>query len=168
MEGFSVMSPEFAYRKQFGNGLVCKTLNDRPAHVCKNANMTRAKRVTRRHDRKTYGDEAGAKPLHYLKEWREFRRLTQEALADAVETTKGTISLLEKGANPRSGGVRAQSLSDKWARRLAIPLKTTAGMLFDHDPNSLPTDILEIWTSIPDEVKPQAKIILETFRRKGT
>jgi transcriptional regulator with XRE-family HTH domain len=117
------------------------------------------------------------RPLHFLKEWREFRNMTGEQLANAVNeyepglnTNKGTISLLEGGARPEptlpgAQKKRAQRLSDKWAKRLAAALKTTPGMLLDHDPNTLGTDILEIWGNIPDDVKPQALTILETFRR---
>lgn len=63
--------------------------------------------------------------LHYLRQWREFRRMTQEQLADAVGTSKAVISLLES---------ENRGLSDKWAHRLAKPLRTTPGALFDYDP----------------------------------
>lgn len=32
---------------------------------------------------------------HFIKEWREFRRLTQEQLADMLRTTKTSISRIE-------------------------------------------------------------------------
>lgn len=94
-------------------------------------------------------------PLHYLKEWREFRKLTQEQLAEAVATTKGVISLIESGD---------RGLSDKWARRLAPALRTRPGWLLDHDPHTLPSDILEVWSAIPVERQAQAIKVLETFR----
>lgn len=96
-------------------------------------------------------------PLHFLKEWREFREMSQEALADAIvpKTTKGVISLIESGD---------RGLSDKWARRLAPALRTRPGWLLDHDPHTLPTDILEVWSAIPVERQVQALQVLETFR----
>lgn len=96
-------------------------------------------------------------PLHFLKEWREFRSLTQEQLASEVGTDKSVISLLESGG---------RGLSDKWARRLAGPLRTSAGMILDHDPNRLPTSILEIWGEVPEDQKDQARAVLETFRKR--
>jgi transcriptional regulator with XRE-family HTH domain len=134
----------FAYRKPSGKPLVCALFNDSRAVVLQTANMPGPRR-------------SKEKPQHYLKEWREFRHLTQQQLADAVGTDKSVISLLENGG---------MGMTDKWARKLAEPLRTRAGILIDHDPNDLPTDILDIWTSIPDEAKPQAQSILETFKKQ--
>lgn len=38
-----------------------------------------------------------AKPRHFLREWRKYRRLTQEKLAERTELTSGAISQLENG-----------------------------------------------------------------------
>jgi len=100
-----------------------------------------------------------AQPDHFLKEWREFRRMTQEQLADAVDTTKGVISLLESGD---------RGLSDKWARRLAPALQTQPGWLLDYDPETLPTSILEVWASIPADQQEQAIKVLQTFIKKAS
>jgi transcriptional regulator with XRE-family HTH domain len=98
------------------------------------------------------------KPLpNHLRAWREFRQMTQEQLADAVGTTPAVISLLETGN---------RQLSLKWLQRFAKPLRTSPGFILDHDPNDLPTDILEIWATIPEETQPQALQILRTFARK--
>jgi transcriptional regulator with XRE-family HTH domain len=96
---------------------------------------------------------------NYLRAWREFREFTQEQLADKVGTDKGVISLLE------SGGRR---LSDKWLRKLAPALNTTPGHLLDHDPNDLPTDILDIWSRIDDRDRAQAARVLSSFVKTGT
>lgn len=85
--------------------------------------------------------------------------MTQEQLADAVGTDKGVISLLESGL---------RGLSGKWLRRLAPVLETTPGHLLDHDPNDLPTDIIDIWSSIDERDRETAKRVLESFRRTGT
>lgn len=92
---------------------------------------------------------------NHLRAWREFRELTQEDLAEAVGTTGSVISMIESGS---------RGLSDKWLRKLAPALGTTPGYLLDHDPNDLPTDIIDIWTSIPDRDKPTALRILEGFK----
>ncbi|MFC5372956.1 helix-turn-helix domain-containing protein [Brevundimonas faecalis] len=100
-----------------------------------------------------------AKDANHLAAWRTFRHLTQAELAEKVDTTKAVISNLETGA---------RGLSDKWLRRLAPALGTSPGMLLDHDPNDLPTDVLETWAAIPEESKAQALRVLESFRRTGT
>src|SRR5687768_13320117 len=71
--------------------------------------------------------------VNHLKAWREFRRMTQEELAEKVGTTGSVISMLESGN---------RGLSDKWLRKLAPALNTSPGHLLDHDPNDLPTDII--------------------------
>lgn len=96
---------------------------------------------------------------NHLRAWREFRKLTQEQLAEKVGTDKGVISLLESGS---------RGLSDKWLYRLAPILGTTPGQLLDHDPNELPTDIIDIWARIPERDKATARRVLESFRRTGT
>jgi transcriptional regulator with XRE-family HTH domain len=99
------------------------------------------------------------KQRNYLRAWREFRELTQEQLADKVGTDKGVISLLESGA---------RRLSDKWLRKLAPALNTTPGHLLDHDPNNMPTDILDIWSKIDDRDRAQAARVLSSFVKTGT
>lgn len=99
------------------------------------------------------------RPPHYLREWRKFRRMTQEELADAVGTSKSVVSEMERGN---------LQLSPKWLRKFAPVLKTQPGHILDHDPNELPTDILDIWEHIPERDRPVARRVLEGFRRTGT
>lgn len=94
---------------------------------------------------------------HFLVEWREFRQMTQEQLAVAVGTDKSVISLLESGD---------RGLSDKWARRLAPPLRTTPGAILDHNPNDTDTSIIELWLSVPEEDRPTALRMLKSLRRQ--
>lgn len=98
------------------------------------------------------------KPPNNLKAWREFRELTQEKLAEKAGTTPGVISLLESGK---------RGLSLKWLLKFAPALRTTPGMILDHDPTSLDTSILEIWATLPAEARSQATEILQTFARKN-
>src|SRR5689334_1132894 len=72
----------------------------------------------------SYIADVAEKPAHYLREWREFVKMpgrddpgmTQEELAEAIGTSKSTISDLERGR---------LRLSDKWLRKIAPVLKTT-------------------------------------------
>ena len=91
---------------------------------------------------------------NYLREWREFRGLTQEELADMVETTKAVISLLENEKRP---------LSSKWLRRIGDALDTQPGHILDHDPNELPSDVFEIWGKIAKKDRAKAARILQAF-----
>lgn len=81
--------------------------------------------------------------------------MTQEELADATETTGSVISLLESGS---------RKLSPKWLRKIAPALSTTPGYLLDHDPNDLPTDVLDTWAAIPEAERPRALEVLRAFR----
>ena len=94
-----------------------------------------------------------------LRLWREYREMTQEELAEAIGTTAAVISLLESGK---------RRLSLKWLLKLAPALKTTPGFLIDHDPNDLPTDVMEIWADIPEQQQEQAIAILRTFAKKAS
>jgi transcriptional regulator with XRE-family HTH domain len=92
---------------------------------------------------------------HFLREWREFRKLTQDELADRVGTSKSVISDMERGK---------LQLSPKWLRRFAPVLDAQPGHILDHDPKDLDTDIIDIWTHIPDRDKATARRVLEQFR----
>lgn len=96
---------------------------------------------------------------NHLRAWRKFRGMTQQELADALDTTKSVISDLERGV---------VQLNDKWLRRLAPVLETQPGILLDHDPSELDNDIIDIWAHIPDESRAQAAAVLRTFTRTGT
>lgn len=91
---------------------------------------------------------------NYLKQWREFRGLNQEQLAEMIGTTKAVISLLENEKRP---------LSSKWLRKIAEALNTRPGHILDHDPNELPADLFELWADIKDVDRAQAVRILRTF-----
>jgi transcriptional regulator with XRE-family HTH domain len=92
---------------------------------------------------------------NHLRAWREFRKLTQEQLADKAKCSKATIGHLENGE---------RRLSDKWLSVLAPILQTRPGFILEHNPNDLPTDILDIWASIADADKPRAIEVLKAFR----
>lgn len=94
-----------------------------------------------------------------LRLWREYRRMTQEQLAEAIGTTAAVISLLESGK---------RRLSLKWLLKIAPALRTTPGFILDHDPDDLPTDILDVWADIPEQQQAQALEILKTFARKAS
>ena len=100
-------------------------------------------------------DDEGHRHNH-LKAWCEFRRLTQKELADQAGTSGSVISLLESGD---------RKLSPKWLRRLAPALKTTPGMILEHNPNDIPADVLDAWAEIPEEKRSDAMAMLRALAR---
>lgn len=96
---------------------------------------------------------------NHLRAWREFRGMTQAALAEQVDTNANMIQYLETGE---------RALSAKWLRRLAPALDTTPGMLLDHDPAELDTNIIDIWASASSRERKQITEIARTLRRTGT
>lgn len=97
---------------------------------------------------------------NFLRDWRDYRKLTQADLAAAVDTSVSVISMLESGE---------RQLGAKWLRKLAPVLGTTPGFLLDHNPYELPSDMMEIWNRAAPEQKEQIIALAETvvkFRPK--
>jgi transcriptional regulator with XRE-family HTH domain len=94
---------------------------------------------------------------NYLRAWREYRGMTQSALAEKVNTTGAVISLLESGQ---------RGLGDKWLRRLAPVLGTTPGHLLEFAPQDADTDIMQVWNDIAEDDRPQVLQIVKTFARQ--
>lgn len=130
--------------------------------------------VDRPRNRKVYApcDDGGNARLHnvdmasapypnHIRAWREFRHLTQEELAEAVGCSKASIGHWESGI---------REVAPKWLYPIAKALSTSPGYLLDHDPNDLPTAILDIWADIPPEERPRALEMLRVgfAKRTGT
>lgn len=101
------------------------------------------------------GRKASGGGDNHLRAWRELRGLTQEELAKRVETTGAVISLLESGKRP---------LSDKWLRKFALALETTAGFLLDHDPGDIDAAFLTAALDVPKDRREQVLVILKSFK----
>jgi transcriptional regulator with XRE-family HTH domain len=95
-------------------------------------------------------------PLHYLREWRLYRGLSQPELAERVDTSHQVIGYLERG--------RTQ-LSANWLQKLAPALQTQAGHIIDYNPEELDADVLAVWSKIPSTDRPQALRVLRTFAK---
>lgn len=96
---------------------------------------------------------------NFLRAWRTFRKLSQAELAEKVGTNANMIQYLETGE---------RGLSAKWLRKLAPALDTSPGLLLDHDPHMLDSDILEIWNTAGPREKRQISEIAKTLLRDGT
>jgi transcriptional regulator with XRE-family HTH domain len=96
---------------------------------------------------------------NHLRDWRNFRKLTQEQLAELVGTNPNMIGYLESGE---------RGLSAKWLRRLAPALNTTPGMLLDHDPADLDSDIIDIWAHADRRQRSQLSEVAKAIVKTGT
>lgn len=95
----------------------------------------------------------------FIREWREHRGLTQQALGDGLDppASAGTISSYESGK---------REVSMDRLRQIADALKTTPGSILDGPPRAVvPVEVINIWDRIPFESRDQAKDILKTFAK---
>ncbi len=88
-----------------------------------------------------------------------FRKIKGAELAEALGITAGMVSDL---ANSK------RALSAKWLRRLADALHTTPGLLLDHDPQDLDSDIIEMWVNASAAQRRQLKDVAQALVRTGT
>lgn len=102
-------------------------------------------------------DDKNGGPNH-VAAWREYRKITQSKLADAVGTNANMISMLETSD---------RGLSAKWLRRLAPALQTTPGLLLDHNPFDLSTDLLDMWLKADSIQKRQLSDIAKAIVKEG-
>lgn len=97
---------------------------------------------------------------NYLRAWMRFRKVKGARIAEALDITPGMVSELASSK---------RALSAKWLRRLAPLLDTTPGMLLDHDPNQLDSDIIEIWANASSQDRKMIADIARTVvHRDGT
>lgn len=88
---------------------------------------------------------------HFIREWREHRGLTQEQLADRLDTTKANISRVES---------LKQGYTQDFLEACAEALQTDAASLLMRNPGD-PDAIWSIW----DQAKPgQRKQIIEVSK----
>lgn len=127
-----------------------------PASTGKYANPgtpTRARRAKMlRMSKKQY-----PKPRHYLREWRQFRKMTLEDLAKEAGTTKGVISEIE---------LSKKGLSLKWLYRLAPALKTSPGMIVDYHPEIVDHDALSAFLRLGEAEKQQVLKIIGVLQKR--
>jgi transcriptional regulator with XRE-family HTH domain len=94
---------------------------------------------------------------HFIRQWRQHRGLTQEMLADRLETTKANISRIEN---------LKQGYTQDFLEACANALMTSASSLITRDPTDM-----EFW-SLWDQAKPaerqQIVEITKTLLRTGT
>lgn len=97
-----------------------------------------------------------AKQRHFIKEWRKFRHLTQEQLAERVGYDRSYINKIENGK---------KRYDQPFLEAAAEALQCEPADLIMRDPTD-PGGIWSIWDQIPKAQRVQAVKILETFTKK--
>lgn len=116
----------------------------------------------------TVSDAAGAKWHHldmakkaqkqFIREWRKFRGLTQEQLAERMGIARSYVSHVEKG-NRRYDQLFLEAAADA--------LLCQPADLIMRDPTQ-PGSIWSIWDQIPPTEREQAAKVLQTFTKKAS
>ena len=95
---------------------------------------------------------------HFIREWRKFRGLTQERLAERLEMVAPTISQLETGK---------QGYTQATLEALAEALDTDPASLLIRNPLD-PEGIWSVWEALPTADRARAIEVLKALRRTGT
>jgi transcriptional regulator with XRE-family HTH domain len=98
------------------------------------------------------------KQRQFIREWRKFRNLTQERLADRMGVTRGYVSQVETGL---------RRYDQHFLEAAADALSCEPADLIMRDPTK-PSAIWSIWDRIPPTQREQAARVLETFVVKKT
>lgn len=94
----------------------------------------------------------------YLKQWREYRGLTQEQLAHRVGKTQGLISQLEQGST---------QYTEEMLHTLAHALNCQPADLLMRNPADTEAP-WSIWETLPPVQRLQAIEIMKALKRTGT
>lgn len=94
---------------------------------------------------------------HYVREWRKFRNLTQERLAERTPFTTGAISQLETG---RTG------YTQDMLEALAVALDCEPGDLLSRNPFA-EGEVIHLFESLPEDKRKDALAILRALGGAG-
>jgi transcriptional regulator with XRE-family HTH domain len=101
-------------------------------------------------------------PRHFIKQWRIFRGLTQEQLAERVGVTHGAISQLERGIT---------NYTQEMLESLAFALQCEPADLIMRNPE---TDAWSAWAvfdnirDLPETELRRVAAVIEAIRKTGT
>ena len=94
----------------------------------------------------------------YLKQWRLYRGLSQQQLADRLESSKGYISDLERGV---------RRYNQDLLEALAYALMCEPADLLMRDPTK-ENALWSIWESVPETDRPKVIEMIKVFSGKKT
>lgn len=96
-------------------------------------------------------------PRHFIREWRRYRGLTIEKLAERIGSSQPNLSKIERGLVP---------YSQEMLEALAVELRCEPADLIVRDPSD-PDGIWSIWESLAPEQRAQIVAIAKTFKKAG-
>lgn len=108
--------------------------------------------------RSPYKKSAPSPARHFIREWRIYRTLTQERLADRVDTSPANISQIENAKQGYTQGM---------LEALADALNTDPASLLMRNPLD-PEGVWSVWDQIPPTERARAIEMLRVFARTGT
>jgi transcriptional regulator with XRE-family HTH domain len=94
----------------------------------------------------------------YLREWRQFRGMTQEQAAERADISKSVLSRIES---------HQRSFRSEHLDALAHAYSCEPWELIGRDPNAPDGDIARLWARIRPEDRAQAVRTLESFVRES-
>lgn len=94
----------------------------------------------------------------FIRDWRKWRKLTLERLADRVGVSVGALSQLERGD---------VGYTQPMLEALADALNCEPADLITYSPKAV-GDLRQIWAKIPQEDQGQALKVLQAFIKDGT
>lgn len=102
------------------------------------------------------------KKRHYIREWRKYRKLTQEQLAERIGVDRTYVSKIETGK---------KRYDQFFLEAVATELNCDVADLISRDPH-LPLPLWRIIETIPEPEQERAtraaEAVLKTFARTGT
>jgi len=108
-------------------------------------------------DNRTMSDEGINEGPNYVAAWRMHRGLTQEQLAEAIGTSQNMVGYLESAK---------RGLTAKWLRRIARALNTTPGLLLDHAPSAVPSELVQEWVGANEDQRAQIIGVVQALNTK--
>lgn len=97
----------------------------------------------------------------FLRQWREYRQLTQEAAAERIGMDRTTLSRIERGRVPYDQAL-LEAAADAYACEPADLL------VRDPSREDFIWSIMDTLKAVPVENQPQVRQIVETFKRKAS
>ena len=98
------------------------------------------------------------RPRHFIREWRQFRGLTLEQLAERIDVTHGALSQLERGII---------NYTQPTLEALAFALQCEPADLIMRDPRSEAWALVDSLRGMPESEQRRMASIIDAIRKAG-
>jgi len=100
-----------------------------------------------------------SRPRHFIRQWRNYRRLTLEQLAERVGVTHGALSQLERGL---------VNYTQPMLESLAFALQCEPADLIMRDPESETWTIFDSVRDLPEVDQRRIAAVIDAMRKTGS